>query len=142
VADGLPNVVVTHLAWNDARGELIAGTYGRSIFAAPVDDLTPSPDRVDLAGPGRLRPAFPNPPGGGTTLAWDLARGGAVSVEVFTVSGRRVWRSDLGGRSEGPGSLFWDGRDAGGRPAAAGVYLALVRVDGRVLGRQTVTLTR
>jgi photosystem II stability/assembly factor-like uncharacterized protein len=142
VADGLPQVVVTDLAWNEARGELVAGTFGRSIFAVPIDDITPVDGQLDLSGLGRLRPAFPNPSSGGTTLAWDLARGGEVTAEVFTVSGRRVWRTTVGGLAEGPGSLFWDGRDGVGRPAAAGVYLARVSVDGEVLGRQTVVLTR
>ncbi|HOX25471.1 MAG TPA: glycosyl hydrolase [Candidatus Krumholzibacteria bacterium] len=142
VADGLPNVVVTHLAWNAARDELLAGTYGRSVYAVAVVDPTPAPDQVDLAALGRLRPAFPNPASGGTMFAWDLARGGEVTVEVFTVSGRRVWQAGAGGRAAGPGSLFWDGRDGGGRPAAAGVYLARVLVDGRVLGRETVVLAR
>jgi len=141
VALGLPNVVVTHLAWRGATQELLAGTYGRSVFAAPVSDPTAAP-AMPLAGDlGRLRPAYPNPSSGGTTVAWDLARGGSVEVEVFSVSGRRLWQAQVGAGA-GPGGLFWDGRDRGGRPAAAGVYLARVSVDGRVLGRETLVRTR
>ncbi|MBD3219979.1 glycosyl hydrolase [bacterium] len=138
---GLPNVVVTDLAYSEARAELVAGTYGRSIWSVPVDDVTATPG-VRVADLGQLRPPFPNPTSGGTTVAWDLRRGGAVAVEVYTVSGRRVWRTERGGVAAGPGSLFWDGRDQRGRPAAAGVYLARVLVDGEVLGRRTVVLTR
>lgn len=141
VADGLPNVVVTHLLWSSGRGELLAGTYGRSVYAVPIAPVTAAPPSVALGELGRLRPAFPNPSSGGTTLAWELARGGEVTVEVFTVGGRRLYAASVGG-AQGPGSLFWDGRDRDGRPAAAGVYLARVSVDGRVLGRQTVVLAR
>jgi len=142
VADGLPNVVVSHLAWHEARGELLAGTYGRSIFAVPISTVTAAPEPVALADLGRLRPAFPNPSSGGTTLAWELAQSGTVTVEVFSVSGRRLYTATVDRAAEGPGSLIWDGRDRDGRPAAAGVYLARVSVDGRVLGRQTVVLSR
>jgi len=142
VAEELPNVVVNHLAWDASRSELVAGTYGRSVFATPVSDPTPAFEPVSLAGLGRLQPPFPNPTSGGTTLAWDLARGGELTVEVFTVSGRRLWRKTVGGVGQGPGSLFWDGRDGEGRPAAAGVYLARATLDGKVLGRRTVVLTR
>ena len=141
VAELLPNVVVNHLAYRQDNDTLLAGTYGRSVWAASVMDPTPVPQDL-LAGLGELRPAYPNPSSGGTNLAWNLSRGGVVTAEVFTVSGRRLWRTTVGGVAEGPGSLFWDGRDAGGRPTAAGVYLARVSVDGEVLGRQRVVLTR
>ena len=140
--DALPNVVVTDLAWSAERGELTAGTFGRSVFALPVFNPTAVVGPVNLGDLGRLNPAYPNPSSGGTTLAWNLARGGEVTVEVFSVSGRRLYRRTVGGVAQGPGSLFWDGRDRGGRPAAAGVYLARVSVDGRVLGRETLVLTR
>jgi photosystem II stability/assembly factor-like uncharacterized protein len=140
-APGLPNVVVSHLAYSEARDELVAGTYGRSVWALSLDVVTGAPG-ARVAGFGRLLPAYPNPSSGGTTLAWSLRRSGEVTVEVYTVSGRRVWRTRRGGVAEGPGSLTWDGRDRLGRPAAAGVYLARVLVDGEVLGRQTLVLTR
>jgi len=142
VAEGLPNVVVNHLAWRSEGNELVAGTYGRSVWTVPVSNTTSVAEGVNLAGHGQLRPAFPNPASNGTTLAWDLARGGEVTVEVFSVSGRRLWSTVVGGVASGPGSTFWSGRDRDGQPVAAGVYLARVTLDGRVLGRQTIVLTR
>jgi hypothetical protein len=141
VADGLPNVVVFHLAWNASRDELVAGTFGRSIFTVSIPEATPVADQVVLADVGRVLPAFPNPTSGGTTLAWELARTGEVSVQVFSVRGRRIFTT-TGNMSAGAGSLFWDGRDHRGRPAAAGIYLVRVSVDGRILGRSRVVLTR
>lgn len=144
VADGMPSVVVSHLAWSEARGELLAGTYGRSVYAASISPVTSAPEGgpVALADLGRVRPPYPNPTSGGTTFAWDLARAGTVTLEVFSVSGRRIYEVTVDRAVEGPGSLAWDGRDRDGRPAAAGVYLARVMVDGRLLGRETVVLSR
>jgi len=139
---GLPNVVVTHLAWDASRQQVLAGTYGRSVWALDASTSTAVGDEVALIGAGVLRPPFPNPASSGTTFAWDLARGGDVTVDVFTVSGRRVWHRTVDGAAKGPGEVFWDGRDPGGRPAAAGVYLARVTIGGRVVGTKTVVLTR
>lgn len=141
VAAGLPNVVVNHLAYRADTDRLLAGTYGRSVWEVEILDPTPAPADL-LAGLGQLRPAYPNPSSGGTNLAWNLNRGGEVTVEVFTVSGRRLWRTQVGGMAEGPGAAFWNGRDQQGQPASAGVYLARVSVDGQVLGSQRVVLTR
>ena len=123
VAPGLPNVVVTHLAYSEARSELLAGTYGRSVWAVPVTTVTAAP-AVAVAGPGRLRPAFPNPTSSGTTLAWELGRGGDVTVEVFTVSGRRLWRTTVGGVAAGAGQPVL------GRPRPAGTAGGGRRVHG------------
>ena len=35
---GLPNVVVTDFAFQQSTRELVAGTYGRSIFSVAIDD--------------------------------------------------------------------------------------------------------
>ena len=103
------------------------------------DDATATPQIA--VGPGRLLPVFPNPTGGGATLAWNLAHGGNVSVQVVSVRGERLWRTRVIA-GEGPGAVFWDGRDAAGRPLAAGLYLVRLEVDGRFAGSDTVVLNR
>jgi flagellar basal-body rod modification protein FlgD len=55
-------------------------------------------------------------------LAYRLAGAEALTAAVFDVRGRLVRRLDLGARPAGPGTWTWDGRDGGGRRAAAGVY--------------------
>jgi photosystem II stability/assembly factor-like uncharacterized protein len=139
--EGLPNVVVNHLAWRAATSQLVAGTYGRSVFGLTVEDDVTAADQPVIAGPGRLLSPYPNPSSGGTTLAWNLAREGTVTVDIVTVSGRRV-RTATVDAAAGPGALFWDGRDGQGRPVAAGTYLARVMVGGRLVGSRAVALAR
>jgi len=95
------------------------------------DDATAAPILVGL--PGRLLPVYPNPTGGGATVAWHLARGGGVTVQIISVRGERLWRTAV---SAG------NCRDAAGRPLAAGLYLVRLEVDGRLAGSDTVVLTR
>jgi flagellar hook assembly protein FlgD len=49
-----------------------------------------------------------------------------VTWEIYTVSGRRVWRQRQQ-CSAGPQSMAWDGRDTVGDEIANGVYLYVLR---------------
>jgi len=107
----------------------------------PVACDQPTSAPAGLVGRGRLLPVFPNPSSGGTTMPWELRGRARVTVQVVSVRGERLWRTTLSAE-DGHGSVFWNGRDDEGRLPAAGVYLVQFVVDGRVVGRDTVVLTR
>lgn len=73
--------------------------------------------------PFRLHPAVPNPFNPQTTIAFDLPERAPVDLRIYDVAGRLV-RTLIEGRTAGPGrnEIVWNGRDAGGRHVAAGVY--------------------
>lgn len=79
-----------------------------------------------VAGSGRARAgqmpltASSNPFRGSVTLSWSGDCRGAV-LEVFDLSGRRVFAAPF------DGSADWSGAAAAGRPLPAGVYVARVR---------------
>ena len=73
----------------------------------------------------------PNPFREGTTLTIELVRPGAATLRIHDAGGRLVRTLADGPRGAGRHSIRWDGRDAAGRPVAAGVYFArLCRSDG------------
>jgi subtilisin family serine protease len=79
----------------------------------------------------------PNPFSASTAIAFELDRPKDVRVEVLDLSGRSV--TVLASRTypAGKHEVTWDGMDAGGRPAAAGIYFVrLVAPDGSVLARR------
>jgi Peptidase family C25/FlgD Ig-like domain len=55
------------------------------------------------------------------------------SIDIYTVSGKKVRRLDIptGARPPGQNSVFWDGRDASGGTLANGVYLFVINVHQR-----------
>jgi hypothetical protein len=124
-----------------------------SLVEAALDDLAltavyTSPVAAPEATPGavpaavRLLPARPNPAAAGsTTLTFSQPAAGAVSLSLFDVGGRLVRTLVRDERPAGIQSVAWDGRDAAGRPAAAGVYLVRLEASGRV-ERGRVTLVR
>jgi photosystem II stability/assembly factor-like uncharacterized protein len=142
----LPRVVVTSLSFRRDTRTLVVGTYGRSTFAIAVDGsstgVDDTPDETAITTLGSLRPLYPNPTSGATTIAFEARRDVDLTVEVYSVAGRRIWTNRLAAAAGQTASLQWNGRDAAGRPAASGIYLVRVSSAGRILGRQTVVLRR
>ncbi len=68
--------------------------------------------------------AYPNPFRSTTGLSFSLARGGDVAVDIFDVQGRLIRSLDRRGLAAGDHVIVWDGRDAGGRDVARGIYLS------------------
>lgn len=79
----------------------------------------------------RFGPPAPSPARGGTRLTFTLARDARTSLRLYDGGGRLVVvlapeRWTIAGTHE----IAWDGRGADGVPAAAGIYFAVLRVDG------------
>ncbi|MFN8176872.1 MAG: FlgD immunoglobulin-like domain containing protein [bacterium] len=89
-----------------------------------------------------VRAPAPNPTTAGATIRFSLPRAEVVSVEVLTVSGRRV-RQLARAMPLGTGvhALTWDGRDERGNRVGAGVYF-VHWTDGRAAETRKVVLRR
>jgi len=76
-----------------------------------------------------LRANRPNPFPSATTIPFELREPGRVVLDVVDVSGRRVARLVDRVLAAGPHAAEWNGRDAVGRSAPAGVFF--VRLESR-----------
>lgn len=72
----------------------------------------------------------PGIPGGGVRFHLDVPRSGYLTVDVYSIAGRRVRRLVEGNVPSGAREVSWDGRDSEGRPVASGVYLYGVELNG------------
>ena len=77
-----------------------------------------------------LGPNYPNPFNPSTLIPYELAAAGYVRLEVFNLLGQRVAALVDGAQPAGAHRARWDGTDATGRAAAAGVYVYRLLVDG------------
>jgi hypothetical protein len=81
----------------------------------------------------------PNPFAESTTLLFDAPSGVVRGVDVFDVTGRRVWSlAGAAGRDE----LVWSGSDDAGRALPPGRYFARIRGRDGVAGTVPVTIVR
>jgi len=74
----------------------------------------------------------PNPALGRAMISWAVAGSGPVRIDVYGLTGRRIRSLPIGGDARASGSILWDGRDDGGRPVPAGVYLVRMFRPGGV----------
>jgi hypothetical protein len=107
-----------------------------------IDPATLSVDPSGIAPPAgvALAPVNPNPASGVVTLRFTLPHAASVSLAIFDPAGRRVRELASGMASEGEHAFKWDQRDETGRVTSAGVYLARLEVEGRVITRKLATL--
>ena len=122
--------------------------------AAAADRLTElreqaPPPTNGAGGEFAVQPPFPNPLTVGqgvmrfpfTLPDADAALGGELRLEIYDLAGRRLVRDR---RTLAPGGVLpvftWDGRLGGGRDAAAGVYLYVIRLGDRAVSGRLILL--
>ena len=94
-------------------------------FALPLAAL-----RASLPQGFALGQNYPNPFNPSTIIPYQLAATSQVRLEVFNTLGQRMATLVNGEQGAGTYSAQWDGTDAAGRSAAAGMYLYRLTVDG------------
>ena len=94
----------------------------------------PSPAYFELAAPA------PDPVKGPARFAFALPTPGSVGLDLFDLAGRHVATLARGMLAAGRYTRIWNGRDETGRPAPAGVYLALLAGDAGRASRRFVVL--
>lgn len=135
---GMPLQAIFDLTLHQPSRTLVAATHGRSqwkinLGALPVAvGRTAPPARIALSVPA------PNPSRGSARFVLALPAATTVEVAVFDAMGRHV-RTLLSGTIEsGSRSLLWDGLDARGQRAGAGVYFVRASASGSTATRRLV----
>lgn len=105
----------------------------RVVFTPSSTGADPGPRLAAVS----FAPPSPSPARGAVRLAYTLPRAARVTLVIHDAAGRVVRRLvDARGEAAGSHATTWDGLDAGGRKAAAGVYLARLGVDGETHARR------
>ncbi len=108
------------------------------IGVAQADNPDGLPAVATVLVPGGLQ-VWPNPARGPISMAYEARRGGAVSVGVYDIAGRRVRQLSFGASAPGRRLVLWDGRDDRGRAVASGTYVVqLESASGTSMRRVTL----
>jgi hypothetical protein len=130
----------------DGRGDALYAAWLAHGRGAPVTMAADSAVFAPLDVPGgpaeaRLRLAAErNPAAGAVWMRLDLPVPARVGYDVLDAQGRRVAAREVGALGPGTHRLGWDGRDASGADAGAGVYWVRARVDRQILIERVVRL--
>ena len=129
---------------------IAADEGGKSVVEAAVDDLSlydaatlplgSYPYQGLVPSVLRLRPPWPNPANGVVHAVLELPATARVQAEVFDLQGRRVARVFDARAQAGTLVLTWDGADANGRPAEAGIYFVVARAGAETATARFVNL--
>jgi glucose/arabinose dehydrogenase len=147
--DSLPVSILVppSLAEGEHTLRLVVDTLGAVVETREDNNATTRP-LIMHAGNGRgvlpakslprelaVSHAYPSPVRGTASLALALPRAAEVEFSVHDLQGRRIWGQALREYPPGEPVLTWEGRlDAGGE-APPGIYLARVKVEGRMFVR-------
>jgi len=118
------------------------GTYGRGLWDFAVTEIVnvePVPVQTSL---GITLQAYPNPASNGTVFTFEAATGGARSLRVYDVQGRIVYDAPADAFAGGVQSLYWSGKSSAGNTLPAGVYLAVLGLNGDVAYTKVVLSDR
>jgi hypothetical protein len=136
MGSNLPPTSVYDLHLHNPTRKLVAGTHGRSMWTYDLTDIVSVGDAAPLAP--RVA-AFPSPFRSQTTLRFDVAESGPVSVEIYDIQGRFIARLVDADLSAGPTSVLWDGTNDSGHRVSPGTYLYRVNAaGGRAVGKVVV----
>jgi subtilisin family serine protease len=126
ISEGVPTATLVRVVTDE-------DPVAKHDVAAAIDAASPAAPALSIA---------PNPSRGESALRFALPASAAVTLDLYTVDGRRVSTLVDGRLQAGDHSVRWDGRDASGEPVAAGVYFARLAVDGRASAIERVVLVR
>lgn len=121
IAQGIPNVGAISL---ERRGELtlpanINVPFTMTIAAGPRDVIQEREVQVSFS----LKQNYPNPFNPTTTISYQLASDGEVSLKIYNVIGGEIVTLLQGFQRPGTYEIRWDGRNAQGVVVPSGVYL-------------------
>lgn len=104
-------------------GSTLLGDRGALNIDAPSSRITlVVAASADLPRVTRLEQNYPNPFNPSTTIAYDIAVGGEVRLQVFDLLGREIRTLVAGTQEQGRYTVQWNGTDGAGKPVATGLY--------------------
>ncbi len=122
----LPRVPVMQLVLHTPSHQLVAATYGRSMFTLDLSQL--SAENAAHGAPSNylLVSVYPNPFNALTTIDFDIPAAGHIELAIFDMMGRRVTTLRQGFQPAGHASIQWPAQSF-----ASGTYFVKLAAGGQ-----------
>jgi hypothetical protein len=119
------DVALADSLWHHYQ-EMYAGVLSADAVSGPVTGST------------AISSVIPNPSHGTTTIRFNMAKTGDVSLEIFNAKGERVRQLAVGRHETGAYSKTWDGLDEMRQPVPAGTYIARLKTASGISSQNVV----
>ena len=106
----------------------VSGDYSLTVRTGVTGVGDPEPAAT------RLMSLSPNPGRGPVEIRFSMRQPGNVSFQIFDMAGRAVAKIPETRWQQGTWSAHWDGLDAHGHPASAGIYFVQMNVNDQRIG--------
>jgi hypothetical protein len=132
-----------HEHWNNEQDMQYAQNLGEDygielVRLGPLTGL--AEDKPAVAVDFTLNQNYPNPFNNVTRIEYTITQPSRVLCSVYNTNGQLVKKIVDKQQQAGAYSITWDGTSNGGQIVASGVYIYLLRVDGRSLSRKMVMI--
>lgn len=104
-ANTIGNSIVNMIDVRESDGMVVAATCGHGVFSGRIPAVA---SVIETPSPALRAQNFPNPFSNETEIAFDLARGGFVTLTVYDMMGRSVATLVAAGQSAGHHSVTWN----------------------------------
>ncbi len=95
-----------------------------------VENNTETP-AIDIPVVTKLHTAYPNPFNPSTSISYTLKDAGEVSIEIFSITGRKIWDKKLSHSNSGNYKVVWHATNKQGNSVASGIYLCKMTCNGK-----------
>jgi len=128
----------THATWSNPTQTYTDVAYPSNPLVVTANNTTieftistvDEADVVALPTVTTLKANYPNPFNPSTTISFDIASAGHVSIEVYNIKGQRVKSLVNDNYAVGRHNVVWNGDDTAGRTVGSGVYFYRMTAPG------------
>jgi protocatechuate 3,4-dioxygenase beta subunit len=127
-----PDAVLRIIPLNSVNGNELEG-----VFDIVMDGMLGiKPNR--FGEDGDLLPPFPNPSSDLTSIHFNIFRSAEVKIVITDMSGKELVTLIDEQSPQGRFTTQWNGRNANGQGVSAGMYLATLIIDGKIIKSQRI----
>ncbi len=121
-------------------GEYLYIAHNLSIYRLQVGNPVNNDDPVAPALDLNLT-CYPNPFRGSTTIKFNQIENSPTTISIYNIKGQLI-RTLVSSQKQSPGEhiIAWDGRDDGGLPVVAGIYLCRLETGRTAKARKLILL--
>jgi hypothetical protein len=136
-ADGLISNTISCILVDNTQAVWVGTSSGISRFMekkTSVGDMEEKPTVLSIHS------ISPNPFNGSASIELESNTDGAISLDIFSLSGQKIRTLVRGQLTMGIHRVSWNGKDDYGRLVSSGVYIGVLKKSGQLFSRKMLLL--